>query len=194
MTYKNKEARADYLRKWREKNRERLQIYNKDWRKKNLDYKARAKASRTRNRIKVLAQKKRYREQNREKVAEQLKRWRIANAEKIAGHRATEKRWQTDNPEQYRHRNRIKKVRRRHREVVGSHTASDIRNILKLQKNRCAICREKLGGKYHVDHILPLAKGGSNDRTNLQITCVPCNLVKGARDPIDHMQSLGRLL
>lgn len=40
----------------------------------------------------------------------------------------------------------------------------------------------------------PLARGGTNQRTNLQLLCPPCNLSKSAKDPIDFMQSRGFLL
>jgi len=41
---------------------------------------------------------------------------------------------------------------------------------------------------------LPLARGGKHEPRNIQFLCEHCNLTKNARDPIDHMQSLGRLL
>jgi 5-methylcytosine-specific restriction endonuclease McrA len=76
----------------------------------------------------------------------------------------------------------------------GSHTPEDIADIRKLQRGKCAICRTDLSDKYDVDHIVPLARGGSNSRRNLQILCESCNTRKHARDPIDHMRSLGMLL
>jgi 5-methylcytosine-specific restriction endonuclease McrA len=76
----------------------------------------------------------------------------------------------------------------------GEYTAEDIADILRLQRGRCAICRKKLGKTYHIDHIVPLSKGGTNGRTNLQVTCPPCNQHKSAKDPIVFMQELGRLI
>ena len=38
----------------------------------------------------------------------------------------------------------------------------------------------------HIDHILPRSRGGSNDLSNLQAMCPPCNFSKGA-------QTMGRM-
>ena len=32
---------------------------------------------------------------------------------------------------------------------------------------------------YHVDHVVPLMRGGSNDPDNICLACKPCNLAKG---------------
>jgi hypothetical protein len=43
---------------------------------------------------------------------------------------------------------------------------------------------------YHVDHIHPVSKGGDEwDLSNLELSCVKCNLSKGAR--LDHMDHPG---
>lgn len=78
--------------------------------------------------------------------------------------------------------------------LSGEHSVDDIRRILSAQRERCAICRCRLGQKFHIDHIIPIARGGDNTPRNLQILCPPCNLSKGSRDPLDHMRQLGRLL
>ncbi len=76
----------------------------------------------------------------------------------------------------------------------GSCTGASLVRIRKLQLDRCAYCRMRLKGRGVVDHIVPLAGGGSNWPRNLQWACVPCNSAKHARDPISFAQSLGLLI
>jgi 5-methylcytosine-specific restriction endonuclease McrA len=117
------------------------------------------------------------------------RKWATENKERK---REMDRRWHAANPDKSRLYHRVNQTRRRLAE--GTHTANDILRIMKMQRNRCAICKVKLRGKYHVDHIVPIARGGTHWPSNLQILCAPCNTTKHARDPIDHMQSLGRLL
>ena len=43
------------------------------------------------------------------------------------------------------------------------------------QKWLCKTCKEMLDYTYEIDHIIPLFKGGSNDRQNLQALCRQCH-------------------
>jgi hypothetical protein len=48
---------------------------------------------------------------------------------------------------------------------------------------------------YHVDHVVPWAKGGQNDLDNLQLLLAECNLAKGARcDPDDVIRAVENIL
>ena len=99
--------------------------------------------------------------------------------------------WVKANPERRAEYNRNAKARRKM--ASGSHTNHDIHALHKLQRGCCGVCRIKLTD-FHVDHVTPLSKGGTNDRLNLQLLCPGCNLRKGAKDPIDFMQEKGFLL
>jgi 5-methylcytosine-specific restriction endonuclease McrA len=54
--------------------------------------------------------------------------------------------------------------------------------ILERDNNRCRECKTDLRGQtWHLDHIVPLALGGTHTWGNLQALCAPCNWSKGAR-------------
>ena len=50
-----------------------------------------------------------------------------------------------------------------------------------FQNNQCAYCDINTIYNYHVEHIKPLAFGGTNKQENLVISCPDCNLVAGSR-------------
>lgn len=107
---------------------------------------------------------------------------------------ATVRAYRAKHPEWVRAENQKRKARRIG--ATGSFTADDVKAIRKAQKNRCAQpwCRKNLSAGYHIDHIQPLSRGGSNDRRNIQVLCPSCNLKKHASDPIEHAQRHGMLL
>lgn len=112
-------------------------------------------------------------------------------------HNEAGRKWREMNREKRRETLRISEGKRRaqKRNSGGTHTAADLAEILKAQGNRCAYCRRSLArAEKHVDHITPLARGGSNGRDNLQYLCRPCNQSKSAKDPIEYAQSIGLLL
>ena len=45
---------------------------------------------------------------------------------------------------------------------------------------RCRYCGTEQG-PFHIDHIVPVARGGSDNPDNLGVACKPCNLSKGAK-------------
>jgi 5-methylcytosine-specific restriction endonuclease McrA len=69
-----------------------------------------------------------------------------------------------------------------------------IARIGAMQRWLCAICKTSVKRGYHLDHVMPLARGGEHAPRNLQLLCQTCNVRKSAKDPIDYMRSLGRLL
>lgn len=125
----------------------------------------------------------------REKGKVDRRRYRKGNLEQLRQYDAA--RYAAD-PKPWKLRAALRKARKRGAE--GSYTAADVRRIEKQQKGRCAYCRTKLDSGRHIDHILPLSKGGSNWPANIQLLCAPCNLSKQAADPLDYARRTGRLL
>jgi hypothetical protein len=58
----------------------------------------------------------------------------------------------------------------------------DFKQVLKDSKGLCGICRKPLDlFGIDFDHIVPLSKGGTHTRANIQATHARCNRSKGAR-------------
>lgn len=136
-----------------------------------------------------------YATKNAEQRREYQKRWRAENAEKqreykrqyyLSNRESTLERaakYQKNNPDMVRAR----KNRRRGRELgaSGSHTKEDLRLLFTSNKGVCWWCGKAIGNgqKWHADHIIPLARGGSNAADNLCIACPSCNASKGSKLP-----------
>lgn len=58
--------------------------------------------------------------------------------------------------------------------------------------SRCAYCSEELeAGDTHVDHIVPLSRGGSSRPENLAVVCGPCNRSKHTKSLDEWMAERG---
>lgn len=126
---------------------------------------------------------KRYWIENKEEQSEKYKQWALANPDKI----------------------RIKSHSRRALEInaEGSHTGEELIELWYKQSGLCYWCDVKLkelfdnpdndnGAKPHLDHVIPLKRGGSNYISNLRWTCSYCNLSKGSKLPSEWSGSNGR--
>jgi 5-methylcytosine-specific restriction endonuclease McrA len=142
------------------------------------------------NRDSIIARQIAYDAANQKRVREYRADWRSKNTEKV---REYLKNWREENKSlcQKYHRNRRARVLGN-----GGVSSQDIGDrLLKLQKGKCASCRIFLKNKKpHLDHIIPLARGGNGDDKNLQLLCAKCNLQKKAGCPVEFMQSKGYLL
>lgn len=126
---------------------------------------------------------------NPEKAKARCAAWRKANHEKAAASCAA---WAKANPEAIRIIKHNRSARKR--ENGGVLSKGLAAKLFKLQRGKCPCCKQPLGKNYHLDHIHPVARGGPNIDSNMQLLRKICNLQKHAKHPIDFMQSRGSLL
>lgn len=151
------------------KNREKLRVASKTWNTENKE-KRKIYESSSKRKAKCAA-------------------WYAANTEKVKAYKAE---WKKANPEA----KRIQNNNRRALKIAagGRLSRSLSEKLFKLQKGKCACCKQPLGDNYHLDHIMPLALGGSNTDGNMQLLRQRCNNQKCAKHPVDFMQERGFLL
>lgn len=141
---------------------------------------------------------KQYRIDNADAIKRRSAEWANANPEKVRAnvrkyqlaHPETGKNWKKANPAAVK---AIKQNRRaRERNAEGRHTAAEIKAMFERQNGQCIYCQVSITNGYEADHIQPLARGGSNWISNIQLLCRSCNNAKRATDPIEYERRIGR--
>jgi 5-methylcytosine-specific restriction endonuclease McrA len=51
-------------------------------------------------------------------------------------------------------------------------------------KGRCYMCDRRLAPGWHIEHVIPLARGGTDTLDNVRASCPRCNRRKGLQPPI----------
>ena len=57
-------------------------------------------------------------------------------------------------------------------------TKDERQKLLDKADGCCCSCKKEVKKVFHIDHIIPLAEGGSNESENLQVLCKPCHFEK----------------
>lgn len=204
-------CKREYQRKYIRENRDKILSPDGKLRSRyDEKRKAYSAAYRAANKEKIKATQLKYREANREDARIRSMNYLNANRDAInAKARANydpKTSWEKLNPERakayrkayvasVRHKRAAYEQNRRAKKAAGGELPVDIvQKLLELQKGKCACCAKPLKGMYHLDHIMPISRGGENTERNVQLLLPQCNLSKHAKDPIDFMQSRGFLL
>ena len=117
-------------------------------------------------------------------------------------HAPSESRWPLcvrceSDPERQRQRERrresrrcqLARVRAWRKGVKGKYYPADVARLKKKQKGLCAICDRPLI-LFHVDHKVPMSRGGENLPRNLQLLCPECNQAKGTLTDEEYRETL----
>ena len=119
-----------------------------------------------------------YRRENHEQVRKLERANRAKNRDKRLAHEKARRAANKDLFVAYRQNYRAKKEGN-----GGKYSKEDIALLYRNQHGKCWWCGKPLGKKYHVDHRIPVSKGGSSDPSNLCLACSFCNLSKSDKMP-----------
>jgi len=91
--------------------------------------------------------------------------------------------WWRDHPDA--RRAKYHKYRARKKGNGGSFTADEINALFEQQEGFCFYCGELLYASFdreiHIEHKIPISRGGSSNIENIALSCSKCNLTKGAK-------------
>ena len=143
---------------WIQNNPEKRRKYSNAWRKKHPDYQAE------------------YRNEHQEEHRRYNRIWYREHPERA-------NKYHRMHPESHR-ASEAKRRAQKHNAVIKD--TSMIKAIYYIAQNKAKICCYLCGklipkGYRHVDHVIPLSKGGEHKPSNLAVACDTCNTRKGAK-------------
>ena len=162
-----KKCSALILKNWKTKNPKKFAIYQKKWVTEN---------------------------------PESAKKWAKENPESV---NASQRKWSKNNLE----KESAKVRKRRALKMKNGHTAYSIKDILEKYGTKCHICNLEINtnanrqsGKdgwqngLHIDHLIPISKGGADTLENVRPAHGLCNVKKGAKETTTAVPQLERAM
>lgn len=138
-------------------------------------------------RIKNKISSREYYYKNREKARQATKKWIENNKEKFA--QSVKDWYKTENGK------RLNKQKRANRRKAGRISVKVVReiefgNIKKYGQLTCEYCHKSIDNyNYHLDHKIPVIRGGKTIKANLYISCPTCNLHKFTKTNTEFLKA-----
>lgn len=211
MPYKDKEIRrlyqAEYNRKhaekklaqsteWREANRIEWDAYQVKYRSENKEErKAAARARYAANRDRYLSKNRLWVSKNKEIVKELNRKWHYLNRDRILSLNKDRyiknrshileqvKEYSIKNPHIGLKCRTKRRMRLRNRSIGNDHLIDGfVKSVRRNSQACCYYCKIVFNGEdAHIDHVIPLSRGGLHEIGNLCSSCVRCNMTKHSK-------------
>ena len=167
-------AHSEYRRLDYQKNKERQNELNKIWKNQNKDH--------------IREKQSFYRQQNKEKIAIRINNWRAENKDHVNARKKINRAKNADHTNTMR---RIYENRRRAQKNNNGFEPYTEQQVLDLYGTKCHICSKEIDfnaprktGKsgwelgFHLDHVIPISKGGADTLDNVKPAHAQCNFRK----------------
>lgn len=159
-------------RRWEQANPERTREHKRKWEAANGE---RKQAYYQANRARILANVQARYAAKRDEVAEYKRAHYEAHRDELIAKASA---WAKAHPEKIREYS----SRRRARERQLPSEVIDVAAVFDRDAGLCGVCGGEVDPEnWHLDHIVPLARGGHHTHDNVQVCHPRCNLQKGTR-------------
>lgn len=180
---KNAEKIREQRRAFRIANHSRIREQAKSYYRKNAErIKAKSRAYHAENREELIPKIRQRQQKNKIAFLATCAAWRARNPEKV---RLAHANWNAKHPGYHNESMRRRKYRIR---IATVGDIAEVRKFYRFVKTSpsasCHYCLKELArGDRHVDHLLPLTRGGLHTRSNLVCSCDQCNRRKNKKTP-----------
>lgn len=149
--------------------------------KHRKEIRQRQKVQRVSNPKMFYRKERRWRLKNLKHCAERQRQWRIMHP----GYETEQgRRQRLKHPERYRENNVRRRARERGADISNKETSAIIRKWKQLTEFECSYCHLIFQTKgMHIDHIIPISKGGHHTPENICRSCAQCNRRKSSKMP-----------
>ena len=190
----HREARHEYMHGYRQENADQIRAYDREY----------SKVYRQENADRLRESKRHYGQQNLARERQRARKWQLMNRDLIRQRQAESRERDRDGyrkrgrESQKRHpetaRNSARARRARLRAAEGKFTDAEWWHLAAKYDYTCLCCGKRDPElKLVPDHVIPLARGGSNSIENIQPLCDSCNRRKNART-VDYRPQEGDAL
>lgn len=180
----NPDRRRANIDRWNKSSKHHETV--KAWKKKHPELtRLYAKKSNAKRRSINTAWQREKRRRNPEKHRLENAIWRKNNPEKA-------NQWYKDNPEKAVIATQRRRARKK--SAGGTYTRYHIQALYDFQEGRCFHCDADMSEGYHIDHWIPLNRGGSNWPENLRLLCPHCNLTKHDKMPWEWSEKYAKFI
>lgn len=182
------EDKKRYNKGYRKRNSAKIRIAKKKYHNRNIrKIRAAGKAYYAANRNKRAKANRAWREKNKTNPSA-LKKITLSSKKSYRKHRkkrlAKNRAWRDKNRALFAFYRMKRRALEKGAEVNLAQIKEFIAGVRSKSKIQCSYCFKVTPIKLiHIDHIIPLCKGGSHSVDNLCVSCKTCNLTKGRQTP-----------
>jgi len=188
-----KVCKKAYAQSYYKKNKEKILKHNREYRDVNKESMiAKQKEYAKLNKKVIATYRKKYAMLNKEARAEKSKEYRKQNKKAIAEQNKKYKKSErgilsTKNSDNKRRMMKLAKADGTIPQKMTFPLTKELQELLHIQEYKCNNCRCDITNNHHLDHHIPLSKGGTHSISNVVFLCPTCNLTKSATMPTTLM-------